>query len=219
MLAPASINPFHGRRFAFLLGFLVLLVLIVPAFGDDPKGEADVSLLFSVVVLGFATAARRTLLASAFVAVWLVLTWLRPLGATAAGEIATDIALLAVCLITIESALRRALRPGDVDAEMLCAAVSAYMIMGVGWAAVYTALQTADPGAFALQGADAEAPWSALLYFSFATLTTLGYGDISPASSYGRAFATVEAVSGTVYLAILIAYLVSNFRGRGEAET
>lgn len=205
------------RRFAVLLGALITLILISPLFGTDPRGETDVAMLFSLVVLGFAASSKRSTVALGLAAIWLLVTWLRPFVEDVQGEVVSDLILLAICAVAAESALRRALGAGKVDAEELCAAISAYVMMGVAWAAAYSVLFALQPGAFDLAAPDAKAPWSALLYFSFATLTTLGYGDVTPVSALARSWASVEAITGTIYLAILIAHLVSNFRGtRGD---
>ncbi len=212
-LAMAGRTVLARRRFALLLASLMALLLLVPLLGDDPRGEADAALLFSLVVLGFATAAKRTALACTVAGVWLVLTWVRPLGSGVAGEVAMDATLVVLAAVTIESALRRALTARVVDAEVICAAIAAYVLFGVGWAGAYTILETLHPGAFALSPEDAAAPWNALLYFSFTTLTTLGYGDILPAIPIARSWAMIEVVCGTFYLAILIARLVSSYTG------
>ena len=201
------------RRFALLLASLIALLLVTPLLGNDPRGEADAALLFSIIVFGFASAAKRRILASGLALLWLILTWTRPLGDGPAGEIAIDATLAVLCVVTIENALRRALTARVVDTEVICAAISAYVLLGVGWAAGYTILETLHPGAFVLSTEDAAAPWTALLYFSFTTLTTLGYGDVLPAIPVARAWAVIEVVCGTFYLAILIARLVSSYTG------
>lgn len=206
-----SARAIGKRRFALLLGTLIVLLLIAPLFGDGPDSEAGLAALFSLIVLGFATAARRTGIALVVAGAWLVLTWFRPLGDGAAGEVADDVALLIICVVTIESALSRAFGAKRIDTEVLCAAIAAYMLLGVACAALYTMLESVHPGAFALSAGDAARPWNALLYFSFTTLTTLGYGDVLPAIPIARALATVQAVAGTLYLAILIARLVGTY--------
>lgn len=213
---PAMQATLARRRFALLLGSLIALLLVGPVLGDDHRGEADLAVLFSLVVLGFASAANRTGLALGLAGLWLILTWVRPFGAGPAGEIAADAVLLAICAVTIESALRRALSARVVDAEVLCAAISAYVLIGIAWAVAYTMLETLQPGAFALSADDAGHPWNALLYYSFTTLTTLGYGDVLPAMAIARAWAMVEAITGTIYLAVLIARLVSAYGGKPD---
>ncbi len=68
------------------------------------------------------------------------------------------------------------------------------------------------PGAFAQLSPDLEQAWTQFLYFSLTTVTTLGYGDITPISPVARIWATLEAVTGVLYIAVLVARLVSLFR-------
>lgn len=210
VLAPRLI----AYRFALVLCALLALILIAPLLGNDPKGEANVAILFSLILIGLGITSVRPWLASAVSVIWIGLVWLVPFDDHIASEIAIDLMLMMVCLLAIEGALWKALRRADVGSEELCAAVSAYLLIGISFAAIYAALQSLDPAAFALDALDAERSWSALLYFSFATLTTLGYGDVTPVSSLARAWASVEAVIGTIFLAILIAHLVGNFSRR-----
>ena len=85
--------------------------------------------------------------------------------------------------------------------------------MGLTWGGLWAPVG-ATIGAimwFAMAPDIADQPWSALLYFSFATLTTLGYGDILPLSPIARGLASVEAVAGTFFTAVLVARLVGAY--------
>jgi hypothetical protein len=76
-------------------------------------------------------------------------------------------------------------------------------------------VETAQPGSFyvsSAQNLDHMINWSDLMFFSFVTLTTLGYGDITPVTSAARSLAVIEAVFGVLYNAILIARLVGLYR-------
>lgn len=196
------------RRFTLLLLALGALLLTAPLFGETPRGRSELALLFSVVVIGFVLASERLrLTALALAAIWFALTW-----TSAAPMIWADITLLALCIVTIESVLSHALAARRVDVEVIGAAISAYVLMGIGWAVVFNLLETLSPGSLNLSQHTSEDPWNTILYFSFATLTTLGYGDVAPMSLTARAWATIEAMGGTLYLAILIARLVSLYK-------
>jgi len=190
--------------------FVSLLALLVvgPLFGTDPSAQAELAALFSVIVIFLATSSHRTAVALAFSFLWIVLTWAEPLGEGLAGEVAEDVTLILLCGLSIESALRRALTARVVDCDAIAASACAYLLLGVGWAAIYTLLETIHPGAFELTPAEAEQPWSTLLYFSFATLTTLGYGDVTPVVPAARGWSSAQAVAGTLFTAVLIARLV-----------
>lgn len=119
------------------------------------------------------------------------------------------------CIVLITSSIFQESR---VTSDTLCGAILAYLLLGIGWAGVYGLLEltTHDPfdyGDWVLGGATA-----ALSYFSFVTLTTLGYGDILPLSELARTLAALEAVVGVMYAAIVVAALVGNLRVRGRTS-
>jgi voltage-gated potassium channel len=102
-------------------------------------------------------------------------------------------------------------RPGSVSAARLYSAGSLYLLMGMSWSTIFRIMETAAPGSFVnnFQVRSAAVRSSDLLYFSLATLTTAGYGDILPVSPLARICAALEAVTGVLYTTILIARLVS----------
>ncbi len=102
-----------------------------------------------------------------------------------------------------------------ITADTLYGVVCVYLLSGLTWSSLYTLIEVAQPGSFyvsSAQNLDQVINWSDLLFFSFATLTTLGYGDITPVTSVARSLALLEAVFGVLYNAILIARLVGLYR-------
>jgi hypothetical protein len=97
----------------------------------------------------------------------------------------------------------------QVTADILYGSVCVYLLIGIVYSMVYRFIDTVDPAAFAVSVDTAPAGAGDFTYFSFVTLTTLGYGDIQPVSGYARTFAFLEAITGTLYVAILISRLVS----------
>lgn len=104
--------------------------------------------------------------------------------------------------------LFQTLRGGPVTPHRLQGAVAAYLLLGVLWAYAYALVEALHPGAFSGPISGADGP-RALLYFSFVTLTTTGYGDVLPVHPAARSLANLEAVTGTLFVAILVARLVS----------
>lgn len=102
----------------------------------------------------------------------------------------------------------------QVDTNTIFASLCVYLLLGVLWALVYSLLEQAQPGAFFYSQANehrmrfGSEGTSTALYFSFVTITTLGYGDIAPVSEAARALATVQAICGQLYLTVLVAWLV-----------
>ncbi len=111
--------------------------------------------------------------------------------------------------------LGRVLEQKKVTLDGIFGGVCAYLFFGLVWAFVYAIIDVADPAAFNFSSSlidesddSSFRPSGLFVYFSFVTLTTLGYGDISPLSEAARSLATLEAIMGPLYMAILIGWLV-----------
>lgn len=107
--------------------------------------------------------------------------------------------------------LRQSLRAGEITLHRIEGAVTAYLVMGLGFAWLYQAIELFVPGSFVLAHPLTDTATGApkLVYFSFATLTTVGYGDITALHPVGRSLAAFEALIGQLYPAVLLARLVS----------
>jgi hypothetical protein len=125
-----------------------------------------------------------------------------------------DIAFLTITGGIILTAVLQARR---VTVETVAGGICVYLLIGILWALVFTLLLIASPGSFAGGGLSIQegapifshrAQLQSLLYYSFVTLTTLGYGDITPMTPPARSLAALEAVIGQLYIAVLIARLV-----------
>ncbi|MBZ0292300.1 MAG: potassium channel family protein [Anaerolineae bacterium] len=97
--------------------------------------------------------------------------------------------------------------------EVVLAAASLYLASGFLYAPIFGFIELVEPGSFAVNSG-AAVSWQQLFYFSYTTLTTLGYGDITPAKFYAQSFAIFEAVTGVLYTVIILSRLVSLY----EAE-
>jgi len=121
-----------------------------------------------------------------------------------------------VALVAAAGALRFAMQSRAVDAEHLYAALSAYLLAGIFLGLFYWVLEQVWPSTFVT--ATGEFSRTGAVYFSFVTLATLGYGDIVPRSDLARGLAVVEGIGGQLFLAVLVARLVSSYvRERDDA--
>jgi hypothetical protein len=116
----------------------------------------------------------------------------------------------AACLI-----VRSFFQRDHVSFDSILGAVCGYLFLGLGWAVCYAIIENFHPGSFdageslaKLREGPALLP-QLLIYFSFVTLTTVGYGDITPLSPPARTFAWMEAITGQFYLAVIVAALVT----------
>jgi hypothetical protein len=172
------------------------------------------SLLLTLAIgpLRSALGIRINLLEPLFSLVWLDQAALIPIGLA----LWTVVALLAAA-----SAVRFVLRARVVEREHLYAGLSAYLLAGIFFGVFYWVIEHTWADSFAILGEGAQGHFSltSAIYYSFVTLATLGYGDIVPRSEVARGLAIVEAVAGQLYLAVMIARLVSLYvveEGKGN---
>jgi hypothetical protein len=100
----------------------------------------------------------------------------------------------------------------------LYTAVSIYLLLGMQWFALYSAIDVFFPGSIARNGVTVTDQHSELLYFSLVTLSTIGYGDVVPVHGEVRMLAALEGVTGVLYIAITVALLVSAYKQQGNSH-
>jgi Ion channel len=195
---------------------LVLLLLTAPFILDTPEGNLIEAVLFTVVFLSAVLAIggrRRTLvLAILFVTPVVAGTWLEHFQPNLPVKAWTLAAEVAFSAFVIAQLFRYMLQAPRVDSQVLCAGISTYLMLAMVWAFAYMLVAQVVPSAFVFTGApEPNRPLLAFdaVYFSFSTLTTLGYGDIVPAAKVARQLAILESTTGTLYVTVLIARLVS----------
>ncbi|MHC4135911.1 MAG: potassium channel family protein [Planctomycetota bacterium] len=193
-----------------LLGTLLIIFVVLPLMRSGGLASLVGAVLFSAVILWGLWAVsehrRQLIVAIVLMAPAFVFTILHHIPPPGRGIEIMWMILNGLALgFLIAMLLRRLFRTERVTADTLSSAISGYFLLGILWSFVYALLLQLDPGAFrAVEGGRA----SDLFYFSFVTLTTLGYGDITPASETAQTAAVLEAVVGQLYLAITIARLV-----------
>jgi len=104
--------------------------------------------------------------------------------------------------------LKHIFKQYNVTLETIYGAIVVYILIGLMWIFLYSLTELLHPGSFSLAAVLDPESKKALYFFSFVTLTTLGYGDITPVSAPARSLAMLEAVVGQMYIAVLIARLV-----------
>jgi hypothetical protein len=203
-------------RFGLVLGLLVLSYLVFALGGSSTPRILEGSSRSSPCgwrsmrprwVRGLRLWAAAMLLA-AFLAVVVITQSVAD--STARGL--SELWFVVVFLLTLIAVLRRVLIHQEVTLETICGALSAYLLLGLMFSAVYGAMADLGDQQLFVQVAEPSIPLRQ--YFSFTTLTTLGYGDVTAATDIGRAVATLEAICGQIFLVTLIARLVANFAGR-----
>ena len=216
-----EVDPQASARFGWLLASLIALLALVPIIGEFNPNIPRLRIVFSgVLIAGIYSLSdnRRTLwVGLALAAPALSASWATQFTNNTLlvyADFALNGSFLAVTLVVILHAI---LRQERVTADTVLGGICVYLLLGAIWLLAYSALEFAAPGSF-LQGGESLSAlrpealesnrFPELLYFSFVTLTTLGYGDITPTSHAARALATGEAITGQLYLAIFVARLV-----------
>jgi hypothetical protein len=205
---------------------LVLLLVTLPLVLDLPHGKIVEAGLFTVVFLSavLAVGGRR---------LTLVIAGLLVIPAVAGvwhdhitlGFLPREVSIAAAIVFSafiILNLLRFTLAAPRVDSQVLCAGISIYLMMAILWAFAYALAARLVPNAFKLTvgpGPDRPLAGFEALYFSFSTLTTLGYGDIVPTAPVTRQLAILEATTGTIFVTVLIARLVSLYSAGDQARS
>jgi hypothetical protein len=190
---------------------ILIVVFVIPPFLEPGSGRhlaGDIAyallLISGVRALGEQRLARMVLLPVALVTLTLELgSWAVPVPPPLV--LGSYLFSLLLFLIVV---LGQTLRAGPVTFHRLLGAVAAYLLLGIIWAYAYELVALLRPPAFSGAVNLADGP-RAFYYFSFVTLTTVGYGDVLPLHPAARSLAMLEAVTGPLYLAILVARLVS----------
>jgi voltage-gated potassium channel Kch len=205
-------------RFSWLLLALLVFLVIVPIADDLSIASKPVirALGFSSIVLigiwSLRGGGRLYYLGIFFVIAALVTNILAANLASPLYLYASFASLFGFLLVAIAYTLGHVARGTDINVNRLIGAVCIYLLLGVIWAVAYTAIEIIAPGSFKGFAPTLGRGWdSEWLYFSFVTMTTLGYGDISPVSATAKVLAYFQAVFGQFYIAILVAGLVSGF--------
>lgn len=199
-----------------LLVALAALLICAPFVEELRGGHLILSALFSLVLLAavFAVAARkRTLIIAIALAVPAITgRWINHFRPDLVHPAVFLVCALLLLAFVITHLLRFILRAPVVTLEVLCASISVYLMLGLMWTIAYWLVDQLTPGgAFSFntnRGAQSMNGFTGF-YFSFITLSTVGYGDITPVSRFARWLAAMEAMVGLLYVAVLIARLVS----------
>jgi hypothetical protein len=226
LLTPTSVNDsvaansdsparhFGRLRFSAVELLIALLILFVttPFVEGVRHGTAIEAVLVTLVLLSAVLAVgvrRRTLLFAALLAAPAVLgKWLHHFRPDLVAQPVFLVMALAFLGFVICHLLSFVLRARRVNYEVLCASISAYLMIGLLWAYLYVLVGLLNPQAFAFTLPQSMDGFNAF-YFSLVTLSTVGYGDITPVSRVARMLSAMEAMTGLLYMSTLVARLVA----------
>jgi len=212
-------------KFFYLFTFLILLLVLYPYVGEGDAGKLFILALYIAIPISGIYAvsfSRPGLFIASFLAIPLVmsgidLTFETHIISSIIGHI-SGVVFYAFSSIVI---LVHIIRERRIQADTLYGAVCVYLMLGLTWFMVYRLAEHVSPGSFYCgdaQNIDGIIDGTDLRYYSFVTLTTLGYGDITPITAQVRSAAFLEAATGTLFTTILIARLVGLYTAQFQAD-
>jgi Ion channel len=213
-------QPEPGRYGALLL--LLIISYLLSAFITPRWIESLQVVLFTVAALlavRGSSVSRRAVRVALLVAVIGVPVFFAISLSPATGDVGTGFANIwtgLVLLAAVVTIVHRVLAFGTVTLQSIFGAFSAYLIVGLMFASFFAAMYHFSGDHFFANGQPGNT--QTFQYFSFTTLTTLGYGDFTALENSGRAVAVLEALTGQIFLATLVARLVAAFRGSGDRQ-
>lgn len=202
-------------RFMKLLFLLVVMLVLVPLAEELLQTPSLVEFFFSAVfcfavysfshnkrLLGAAVGLALPAMALMWLNRFMQVKWL------AVCANACGIGLLAIITTAI---LAHIFSRKEIDADIIAGAIVVYLLLALMWSLLYAVLMSIDAGSFKFAERTRPFRREELTYFSLVTITTVGYGDITPVSPLARAFANLEAVVGQLYLVVLVSWLVGMY--------
>jgi voltage-gated potassium channel len=209
-------TPVYRWRHLTLLISILLIIISAPLVAPLRDGAVILNVIGAAVLLSgaYAVSERKYVFATAIIlsVASVIATWLLSAFPARWSVIVSHTCLIILLGFFAITILGYVMRSGWVTSDKIFAAICAYLLIGYAWAFGYALLDELQPGAFA---ASTEVPRGDYIsrlmemrYFSFVTLTTVGYGDIVPRSPGARTMVILEAILGQFYLVALIGRLV-----------
>jgi hypothetical protein len=215
-MSPRLVSPYalasSKERFFILLCLVLGLLVLVPILNRFVAARIFLDIFLTALVISMAytiSPKKGYLAAGALMAIVMpVSLWMQyayPYKPIAAIGMLAGVLFGAMVVASIVGFM---LRSEAVNRELICAAILLYLLAALMWAFLYTFLELVDPTSFNINLSEPQGYLLVFQYYSFVTITTLGYGDIAPVTEVAKAFSVLEAVVGQLYLMVAVAWLV-----------
>lgn len=209
-------SPIVSGKFGYLLVALLLFLLGFPIAEDLALTSVAFvrlilfSLLLAIGIWSLKNAGRFYAIGMTIAVVGILINLLAFNIESELLMLASRTAVFGFLLVAIAYTFSEVTFGTEISFNRLLGAICVYLLLGLIWALLYSFIEALSPGSFhGIEVGDDHGVNSEWVYFSFVTMTTLGYGDFSPLSESARALAYMQAVVGQFYIAILVAGLVS----------
>jgi hypothetical protein len=201
----------HLGRFLFLFICLVLLMVLRPFLGHVVQNKIIMHVFLSAILISgiYAVSEKKShLIISLIIGIPAILAhWTTYVPKIQSFPLASEILGTVFYGYISVNILTFIFKEKDVTADLIIGAICAYFLAGLFWSSIFSFMEMVQPGSFLIpEGTSDQGPL--FIYFSFVTLTTLGYGDVTPLSEAARSLSVLEAAMGQLYIAILVARLV-----------
>jgi voltage-gated potassium channel len=199
-------------RFLLLLISLLALMLITPLFEGLVRVTTIIDIFITAIFISTIYAVsqkkRYFLITSLLLLPVLTAMWLDYFVNIPSLRLASDCCGILFFAFTIIIILSSIFREEEVTLNVIYGAIVVYLLIGIMWSFIFEVIEHLHPGSFSIAPTQLVEGRLPLVYYSFVTITTAGYGDISPVTLTARAYSVVEAVIAQIYLVVLIARLV-----------
>jgi len=214
MARPITFLWMARHKWLLLLCGIVSLLIISPIPEVYDRRDDVITPLTAAVLLavtyGMVEKQSTLIWLASLILAWFVISILTDgSGLFSGNSVLAPIIFMSILMIIFVLLARWLIRAVYIDREVLCAAICGYLVLGVLWTGLYRAITIIDPGALVASDTSRPVPSiNDLLYFSYTTLTTTGFGDILPRNPVVRMLSVMEAIVGTFYNTIIIARFV-----------
>ena len=210
------------NRFLFVLAAILSFLILSPLLKNFLRVSQFLDLFLTIIFISaiYAVSQKRHyfLIGTLLILPLLLATWTKQLIMSPALSFigtCSGILFFAFMVITIVSFV---FKQNRVTLNVINASIVVYLLMAMMWAMLFILVEQVQPGSFSMIESQEEGSTFHLFYYSFVTITTLGYGDITPTTEVARSLALLEAVIGQIYLVVLVARLVGVHIAQSMAE-
>lgn len=205
-------NFFQRNRYGLLLICILLTIIVAPVVLDYYELRIVWDIALSLVVISALytlTQKRKTLIigmtlaALSIIGIWG--SFISPKFAVQLAHILIDLVFISFITFHIFTAT---FRSKVITRNVINGAIAVYLLIGFFWTYIYALLHILHPGSLTATGKVLHGSYQVFMYFSFVTLTTLGFGDITPVTPLARSLVILEAILGQVYLIVNVSWLV-----------
>ncbi|MBT8369298.1 MAG: hypothetical protein KJP23_31790 [Deltaproteobacteria bacterium] len=212
----------YKDRFLLLIVFVVALIVLGPFIEGFIGLRLFMEFFFSIIFIAtiYAVSQKRlhTVIAAILLIPALVAVWIPDIPKNNTLLTIGYLCGLIVLAFAIISILNLIFTEETVTRQTISAAVAVYLLIALMWTFIYRLLENLYPGSFAVAHDSLHSAANVFLYFSLVTITTLGYGDITPIGSQAIALSVLEAITGQIYLVVVVAWFVGLYVSKKSSQ-